>query len=90
MQTLLSLHVLVLLHTLVLIGQIKLTVKSGTLTEVVLGLLVIHVLLITETNLAVRHNLVVLMILLHVLLSEMSLVVIGRLDVLGRAMIVLY
>lgn len=59
MQTLLSLHVLVLLHTLVLIGQIKLTVKSGTLTEVVLGLLDILV-LHTTTNIEWGHVLVLL------------------------------
>lgn len=87
----LLLYVLVLLPTLVLIGQTKPIVKSGTLMVAVLGSLVILVLiLIILMYLRVRLILVVLMIPQVVQVSEMSLVVMDRLDVLGQAMIVLY
>ena len=90
MLILLVLRVLGLLLIPALIGQIKQIARNGMHTEVVRGLLGILVLHITETKLLVNHNLAVLMILQVVQASEMSLVVMDRLDVLGQAMIVLY
>ena len=72
----LLLYVLVLLPTLVLIGQTKPTVKSGMLMVVVRGSLVIHVLCTVATKVDVNDNLDVLTKLQAVLVSEMSLLVI--------------
>lgn len=85
LSMLIPLLLLVLVHLLIIatIGLIKQTARSGTLMVGVLGSLVIHVLIGIEIKMSATDILVVLMTPLVVLVSEMSLLVIHIVGVLG-------